>query len=165
MELEDGTVYLNARSRGQKQRAYAFSKDGGQSWSAVQYDPQQPEPSCDGALIRLSDSRRMDKNRVLVACPTNPDTRAHIRVRMSYDECRTWPIASEPLAHLGGYSDLGVTGDRQILCLYETWPSYKEFGENRTNLVLAAFNVEWLSAGKDTLAAPRALPKGPSGHR
>ena len=50
-------------------------------------------------------------------------------------------------------------------CLYETWPSYKEFGENRTNLVLAAFNVEWLSAGKDTLAAPRALPKGPSGHR
>jgi|GEM_PF-249144 len=156
VELEDGTVYLNARSRGQKQRAYAFSKDGGQSWSAVQYDPQQPEPSCDGALIRLSDSRRMDKNRVLVACPTNPDTRAHIRVRMSYNECRTWPIVSEPLAHLGGYSDLAVTGDRQILCLYETWPSYKEFGENRTNLVLAAFNVEWLSAGKDTLAAPRA---------
>ena len=84
---------------------------------------------------------------------------------MSYDECRTWPIASEPLAHLGGYSDLAVTGDRQVLCLYETWPSYKEFSENRTNLVLAAFNVEWLSAGKDTLAAPRALPKGPSGHR
>ena len=165
VELEDGTVYLNARSRGQKQRAYAFSKDGGQSWSAVQYDPHQPEPSCDGALIRLSDSRRSDKNRVLVACPTNPDTRAHIRVRMSYDECRTWPIASEPLAHLGGYSDLAVTGDRQVLCLYETWPSYKEFSENRTNLVLAAFNVEWLSAGKDTLAAPHALPKGPSGHR
>ena len=154
VELEDGTVYLNARSRGQKQRAYAFSKDGGQNWSAVKYDPLQPEPSCDGALIRLSDSRRSDKNRVLVACPTNPDTRAHIRVRMSYDECQTWPIASEPLAHLGGYSDLAVTGDRQVLCLYETWPSYKEFGENRTNLVLAKFNVEWLSGGQDTIAAP-----------
>lgn len=84
---------------------------------------------------------------------------------MSYDECQTWPIASEPLAHLCGYSDLAVTGDRKILCLYETWPSYKEYGENRTNLVLAAFNVEWLSAGKDTLAAPAPLPKGPSGHR
>ena len=153
VELEDGTVYLNARPRGQKQRAYAFSKDGGQSWSAVQYDPNQPEQSCDGALIRLSDSRRSDKNRVLVACPTNPDTRAHIKVRMSYDECRTWPIASEPLAHLGGYSDLAVTDDRQVLCLYETWPSYKELGENRTNLVLAKFNVEWLSGGKDTIAA------------
>ncbi|MDA1280925.1 MAG: sialidase family protein, partial [Chloroflexi bacterium] len=159
VELEDGTVYLNARSRGQKHRAYAFSTDGGQSWSTVQYDPDQPEPSCDGALIRLSDSRRSDKNRVLVACPTNPDTRAHIRVRMSYDECRTWPIASEPLAHLGGYSDLAVTGDREILCLYESWPSYKEYGENRTNLVLAKFNVEWLSGGKDKIAA---LDKTPS---
>ncbi len=150
VELEDGTVYLNARSHSQKQRAYAFSKDGGHSWSAVQYDPNQPEPCCDGALIRLSDSRHLDRNRVLVACPTNPDTRAHIRVRMSYDECQTWPIASEPLAHFGGYSDLAVTGDRQILCLYE------DFGENRFNLVLAKFNVEWLSGGKDTLAPPPA---------
>jgi len=146
VELTDGTVYLNARSRGPKQRAYALSKDGGHRWSEVKNDSNQPEPSCDGAVIRLTDIHNSDKNRVLVACPTKPEKRAEIKIRMSYDECQTWPIASKPLAPLGGYSDLAVTGDQQILCLYESLVG-------RSSLVLARCNVEWLSNGTDTLGA------------
>ena len=49
VETADGGVYLNARSRGgRQQRARAWSRDGGHTWTGVEYDPGQPEPSCQG---------------------------------------------------------------------------------------------------------------------
>ena len=92
VELTDGTVYLNARSRGKHQRAYAFSRDGGHSWSEVKYDPSQPEPECDGGVVRLTDTTRFGKNRVLVAASGDPRARRKGTVYLSYDECRTWPV-------------------------------------------------------------------------
>ena len=145
VQLADGSVYLNARSRQEKkQRAYAFSKDGGHSWSEVKYDSNQPEPSCDGALIRLSDTGRFQKNRVLVSCPANPNARDHLTIRLSYDECRTWPVAKVLCESSSAYSDLAVTRDGTILCLYETT-------NNRGNITLARFDIEWLTDGKDSL--------------
>ena len=144
VELVDGGVYLNARSRqGKKQRAYAFSSDGGHSWSEVKYDPSQPEPSCDGAVIRLSDTDRFQKNRVLVSCPANPNGRDHMTIWLSYDECRTWPVSKVLNEAYSGYSDLAVAGDGTILCLYET--------EGCRKITLARFNLQWLTDGKDSL--------------
>ena len=144
VELSDGRIYLNARSRqGKKQRAYAFSSDGGQSWSEVKHDPAQPEPSCDGAAVRLTDARRFQKNRVLVSCPANPNARDHMTVYLSYDECRTWPVSKVLNPEYSGYSDLAVTGNQTILCFYET--------EGCRKIVLARFNLEWLTDGKDSL--------------
>ena len=49
VELVDGSLYMNMRSRREKkQRAYSFSKDGGQTWSAVKYDARVPEPKGPG---------------------------------------------------------------------------------------------------------------------
>ena len=144
VELVDGRIYLNARSRqGKKQRAYAFSDDGGRSWSEVKYAPGQPEPSCDGAVIRLSDRDHFQKNRVLVSCPANPNARDHLTIRLSYDECRTWPTAKVLNPEYSGYSDLAVTRDGTVLCLYET--------EGCAKITLARFNIEWLTDGKGSL--------------
>ena len=47
-----------------------LSRDGGHTWTDVEYDPGQPEPSCQGSLVRLS------KDRVLLAHPSDPRERA-----------------------------------------------------------------------------------------
>jgi len=144
VELVDGRVYLNARSRqGKKQRAYAFSNDGGHSWSEVNYHSEQPEPSCDGGVIRLSDTDHFQKNRVLVSCPANPNDRDDMTIRLSYDECQTWPMAKVLNPDYSGYSDLAVIRDGTVLCLYETDACAK--------ITLARFNLEWLTDGKDSL--------------
>jgi len=144
VELADGTVYLNARSRQKKrQRAYAFSADGGHTWSEVQYDPSQPEPSCDGGLVRLTDTARFDKSRVLVASPADPNARTTMTVRLSYDECRTWPVSKVVYEGPSAYVDLAVSRDHRVLCLYEA--------DHYAKIVLARFNLEWLTDGNDSL--------------
>jgi sialidase-1 len=144
VELNDGTIYLNARSRkGKRQRAWAISRDRGHSWSEVRYDAAQPEPSCDGAVLRLTDTYLFKKNRVLVSCPANPKSRDHLTVRLSYDECRSWSVSKLVDAGYSGYSDLAATADKTILCLYET--------NSVRDITLVRFNIEWLTDEQDSL--------------
>lgn len=146
VELSDGTLYMNARSRqGKKKRAYSFSKDGGLSWSPVKFDPLLPEPSCQGGLVGFTDTKGFQKNRVLLATPANPKTRVEMTVRLSYDDCQSWPVSKVISMGYSGYSDLAVTRDHEALLLYE--------GEKPSGLTLARFNLEWLTDGKDHLQA------------
>jgi sialidase-1 len=145
VELVDGSLYMNMRSRQEKrQRAYSFSKDGGQSWSAVKYDARVPEPSCQGGIIRFTREPQFDRNRILLACPANPAARDHFTVRVTYDECGSWPVSKVLYSGGAGYSDLAVTNEGQALCLFEA--------DNCGRLVLARFNIEWLTNGRDSLA-------------
>jgi len=153
-ELVDGRIYLNARSRqGKKLRAYAFSDDGGHSWSEVQYAPCQSEPSCDGTVIRLSDRDNFQKSRVLVSCPANPSARDHVTIRLSYDECRTWPVAKVLNPGYSRYSDLAVTSDGTVLCLYET--------DGCAKITLACFHIEWVTTQRRRLATRAGSDCGP----
>jgi len=144
VELMDGTLYMNMRSRlGKRRRAYAHSKDGGRTWSSVRYDPSLPEPSCQGSLVRFTDATRFRKNRVLLATPANPDARTQLTVRVSYDECRTWAASKVLRSGSSAYSDLAITDDYHALCLYEA--------DDYSKIVLARFDVDWLTDGKDSL--------------
>jgi len=144
VELVDGSLHMNMRSRQRKrQRAFAWSEDEGQSWSPVEFDPRQPEPSCQGSIIRLTRTPTFRKNRILLACPANPAARDHLTVRVSYDECRTWPVSKGLCAGSSAYSDLAVTGDGRIFCLYEA--------EDYRKILLAKFSIEWLTDGEDHL--------------
>ena len=131
VETADGAVYMNVRSRqGRKCRASAWSRDGGESWSEVEYDPDLPEPACQGSMVRF------DSESILLAHPSRTDERACLTVRLSRDECRTWPVAKVLEPGEAAYSDLAVTSDGQILCLYEA--------DGYGRLVLARFDMEWL---------------------
>lgn len=144
VELSDGTLYLNARSRQQKrQRAYAFSGDGGETWSSVRYDPRLPELSCQGSVIRWTDTTRYRRHRVLLAAPASQEAREELTIRLSYNDCRTWPVAKVLCAGSAAYSDLAVTRDGALLCLYEA--------EDYRKVMLARFNLEWLTDGRDRL--------------
>ncbi len=132
VELRDGTVYMNMRSRQDKRlRAFSRSTDGGRTWTPVEYDPTLPEPSCQGSLVRL------DERRVVLSHPSNADARTHLTVRLSSDDCRTWPVARVLDEGSAAYSDLTVA-DRHILCLYEA--------DSYGRMILARFTPDWLES-------------------
>jgi sialidase-1 len=158
VETEDNMVYLNVRSGDKPRRAYSWSQDGGATWAEVQWHEEVPEPaSCQGSVIRFTDARRHDKNRVLLANPAGP-TRERLTIRLSDDECRTW--SDGKVLHPGpaAYSDLCVLPDPSaplrtgltVGCLYEA-------GEQHPyqTIRFARFTLEWLTDGADRLGGER----------
>ena len=142
VETEGGRIYMNMRSRQQKHmRAYAWSDDGGETWSKVEFDNGMPEPSVQGSVVRYTTADEHGKNRVLLAHPSSRTERAQLTVRMSYDECRTWPVAKVLQPGSSAYSDLAIASDKTVLCLYEA-DEYSKF-------ILTRFNLAWLTDGAD----------------
>ena len=149
VELADGTIYMNMRSRGNKRlRAYAYSSDGGETWSEVAYHADMPESSCQGSVIRFTDVGSHGKNRIILAHQANPYGRAQLTLRMSYDESKSWPVAKILYEGSAAYSDLVTNLEGEILCFYEA--------DDYTRMPLALLNVEWLTDGADSLSVAEA---------
>jgi sialidase-1 len=144
VELEDGSVCLNMRSYHKKaRRAVARSTDGGASFTEVELDPALIEPTCEASLFRLSSRATGGRSRVLFSNPASTE-RKDLTVRLSYDECRTWPVSRLLQPGKSAYSDLAVAPDGAILCLFER-------GEKTPyeRITLARFTLEWLTQGAD----------------
>ena len=149
LEMADGRLMVNFRNRHDQhtgKRAISFSSDGGQTWSEPQLDDELSCSFCQAALLRLTLPERGGKNRTLFSNPANSKKRFQMTVRLSYDEGKTWPVAKLLNAGPSSYSDLGFTQDGTILCLYEAGKKI-----HREGLILARFNLTWLSDGKDEL--------------
>lgn len=146
VELTDGALYLTCRDQAGGGRRYAaLSYDGGVTFSDVYADETLIEPRCEASIVRLTDARRHDRNRVLFS---NPASRARdtLTVRLSYDECRTWPVAKVVEPGIAAYSDLAVLNDLTIVCLYE-----RGAASPYERLSLARFDVAWLTNGSDRI--------------
>jgi sialidase-1 len=140
----DGAVYLNMRCyRGKHRRAVAWSTDGGKTFTEATLDEALIEPVCQASVVRLSDAKRHDKNRVLFSNPASTK-REQMTIRLSYDECKTWPVSKVLNYGPSAYSDLCVLSDMTICCLYER-------GEKHAyeTITLARFGLKWLTDGKD----------------
>ena len=150
VETSDGSVYLNMRSKhGKKRRLHAWSEDGGESWSDVEFDDTLISPECQASIVRFTDRSRHDKNRILFANPAST-SRTRMTVRISYDECRTWNAGRVLHEGPSAYSDLCIAPNMTICCLYER-------GEKRAyeRLTFARFNLQWLSNETDRLGKVR----------
>ncbi|MBN1491771.1 MAG: exo-alpha-sialidase, partial [Phycisphaerae bacterium] len=132
LERLDGSLLLNMRVHGLGCRALSESRDGGKTWSSPVPDKNLPGPTCQASLLRLS------KNEVLFSNPA-ASTRTNMTVRLSRDEGKNWPHARVVHPGPSGYSDLAVSRDGVILCLYECGD--KVYNERIT---LARFNRAWL---------------------
>ena len=165
-QLTDGRVMLNMRSESkQNRRAVAFSPDGATKWTRPVFDEQLKEPICMASLCRLSEKGRQDRDRLLFANPDNLEGKA--RKNGGYDARPQEPDGEAELRRgqdlagreklepgTSGYSDLAVGPDGTIYCLYECGSTDgKDHFATRT-LMLARFNLEWLSEGKDRLEKP-----------
>ncbi len=142
VELHDGTVYMNARSRqNQKKRAIAISRDEGRSWSPVSFDPLLPEPSCQGAVMRVMHRTPSQAGSLVLVFPRNPNARQNLTVHLSHDEGLTWAQRRSIYTGPAAYSDLTVNADQQVLCLFEK--------DNYSSLSLARFNLSWIKESRN----------------
>jgi len=156
VEAADGAVYINCRNYAQpKKRAYAWSRDRGETFSERAWHDELIEPICQASLVRFTEAGPHDRNRVLFANPASTE-REKMTIRVSYDECRTWPVAR--LLHEGpaAYSDLAVAADMSICCLYERGEQ-----DRYERLTFAQFDLDWLTHGTDRLSGRAGQRQAP----
>ena len=140
VETGDKRVYMTLRSRrDRRRRAHAWSEDGGYSWSLVQFDEALPDPPAEGSILGLPKDGTDSGTQFLFANPASVMDRSHLTVRMSQDECKTWPVSRLLYEGQSAYSDLAVADDRTVLCLFEA--------DKYSKLVLARFNTAWVKEG------------------
>lgn len=138
-ELSDGRVYFNSRSGGgAKVRRVSFSKDGGQTWSPVEQEPELVEPRCMASVISVEDPTR---HRLLYSGPANANGRDTGTIFVSYDDGVSWPVRQVLEPAMFAYSNLVALPDGTIGCLYET-NSHKQ-------IVFARFSLAWITNGAE----------------
>lgn len=148
VELSDGSVYLNNRNHDPSSlgyRSWCISHDGGENFTEVGIDETLIESRCHASLARYIDPTGRNQDRVLFCNPPvfeglhqSPSRgcgklcRINQTVRVSYDDCKTWPV-SRRVDEEAAYSSLVVLDDGTILC------GFKRF--------VFRFNLAWLEQG------------------
>lgn len=147
VELADGSLLLNMRSfRGRQRRAIAFSRDGGQTWSACREDPALIEPVCQAAMIRWTrpSAGKAGKTGPLLFCnPASTRRREQLTIRISRDDGKTWPQSRLLYAGSSAYCSLAVLPNGDVGVLFER--------DEYRKLTFARLPAGWLTQQK----APR----------
>ena len=119
-ELSEGRLLLNMRNydRNFRARKISVSEDGGASWSDIRPDLALPEPICQGALLSIINEKPLPD--LYFLNPASSSGREKMTLKISTDEGMTW--ADSLLLEPGpaAYSDLTLTSDGYLGCLYET---------------------------------------------
>jgi sialidase-1 len=113
-----------------RQRILAYSSDGGATWEEEYFEPQLPDPVCQGSLLALGTEN--GKTLLAHSNASDPKDRNHLTVKISGDEGRTWnrsiPIDSTSDSTKNSwtaYSDL-VLLDRDTLGILYERDNYRE---------------------------------------
>jgi sialidase-1 len=133
-ETADHKVYMALRSlHGKKRRAHAWSDDGGNSWSRIQFDEGLPEPPAHASIVGL------EGGRLLFVNPASDQRRERLTARLSEDTGKTWPFAMTLYEGSAAYSDLAVASDGAVFCLFEA--------DNYSKMILARIDPKALIQG------------------
>lgn len=147
VQTTDGAIYVNFRYENKTfSRFQAWSYDNGETLTGFSEAKELIDPRCQGSVIRFSEEKQHGKNRILFSNLASKTSRDHLRVRLSYDECKSWQVSKLVNEGPAGYSDLAIYTDQSILCLYER--GIKRYYERIT---FARFNLEWLTENVDRL--------------
>ncbi|MFD7433785.1 exo-alpha-sialidase [Streptomyces sp. NPDC059861] len=153
-ERSDGKVLVSAREQEGTElghRSQAISSDGGQTFKGpFEAVPDLYAPQVQGATLRLGD-------RLLLACPGDPDRRRTMMIRSSYDDGETWDSVDRGTVvsrDWAGYSDLVHISGTTAGLMYEAGTV-----DARDEIRFARFNEEWLTPrrGADPTTTDRAL--------
>ncbi|MER6062463.1 sialidase family protein [Streptomyces sp. NPDC001792] len=157
-ERQDGSVLVSGREQDGTDlghRTEAVSRDGGDSFTAPFRDlPDLYTPQVQGSMLRVGD-------RLLLACPADPDRRRTMMIRSSYDGGRTWDSVDRGTVvttDWSGYSDLVRADADTVGLIYEGGAV-----DARDEIRFARFTEDWLAPrrGPDPVTAdlaPHARP-------
>ncbi|MEJ3744205.1 sialidase family protein [Actinomycetes bacterium KLBMP 9797] len=159
-ERTDGAIYAAARDNGESadglNRAYALSRDGGETFAApFATVPGLVADAVQASTLRLRATDQGDKyNRVLFAAPSHPTNRRDMVIRSTFDEGATWQAVAEGTDVTddlySGYSDMALLVTGEIGLLYEGGAS-----ESREQIRFARF-TESAIGPPDGAAGPRS---------
>lgn len=155
VQLSDGRVLFNIRSEGKEnRRLISISDDGAHNWSDPVFDEALLEPVCMGSILKLDARSPQGVNYILFANPDNLENdltapgrhlahdRKRLTVKLSPDDCQTWPVSRVLEAGPSAYSDLAVTPDGTILCVYEN--GMVERMTDTRYITVARFDLAWI---------------------
>ncbi|MGW7254442.1 exo-alpha-sialidase [Streptomyces sp. NPDC054834] len=139
-ERADGSVLVSGREQDGTDlghRTQTVSRDGGDSFATPFRDlPDLYAPQVQGSTLRLGD-------RILLACPGDPDRRRTMMIRSSYDGGRTWDSVDRGTVvttDWSGYSDLVRVDHDTVGLMYEGGAV-----DARDEIRFARFTEDWLT--------------------
>jgi sialidase-1 len=121
VELKNGDLMLNMRNYNRKEsktRSFVTSKDGGMTWSKMQYAPELIEPICQGSILNLTKNGKLTK-RLLFSNPASTSQRVKMTIHLSKDSGKTWPSSFLVNEGPSAYSDMVMMDNQNIGILYE----------------------------------------------
>ncbi|MCE5255616.1 MAG: glycoside hydrolase [Spirochaetaceae bacterium] len=161
-ELSDGRILLNIRhDTPLRRRAVVISTDRGARWSGPRFELALPDPVCAAGIVRVDgvlggsgvfafsncawDDLPGLKSYLEGGKRWSDDARRNLTVRLSTDDCETWPYGKH-IAEESGYSDLAASPDGTTLyCIYEKGWLDGQCISPRT-MAVARFGVDWIKS-------------------
>ncbi len=133
------------------------SPDGAGQWSAIELDDELYCPVCMGSLIRLPAGKDAKGTAILFSNPDSRDAqgtqrhnrgRQNVSIKLSRDDCKSWPVSKPLEPGASGYSDLAAGPDGTIYCIYErgSMQPKKRGALDPAAVTVARFNLDWLTA-------------------
>lgn len=136
VELSDGSVRLNSRPfAGAPLRKTAVSRDGGETWSAVEDVAELPDPSCNAAILRVMDPQDSSPGMIIFSGPLG-SRRERGTLHASRDDGKSWPVRRLLWPGFFAYSALTKLPDGGIGCLFEA--------DDYARIVFVRIPIEWM---------------------
>ena len=143
-ETADGGLYLTHRMNTLRtgKRHFARSADGGESFCDHGQHVDLDDRDLHAGLTRCTGA---DGEEVLLfSHPSAGGPAREMLICLSRDGGRTWPISRVLDPGPTRYSDLAVTADGAILCLYTNGSK-----RDRDKISAVRFTLDWVAAGKE----------------
>lgn len=125
-ELSNGDIYVNSREvldydgdvKIRCKRIFSWSRDGGQTLEAGQYDENLTEPACEASVLRYAPKKNADW--LLYSGPDSFRGRYNFKVKLSRDLGASWLTVYQSPQVMGGYSDMAILPDGSVAVIFES---------------------------------------------
>ena len=143
VETVQGGIYVSYRKNTLTtgKRHFAHSDDYGETFCEHGQHEEVPDTNLHAGLTRYRGSEEGSENLLLFS---GPSPAKDMTIRISRDEGRSWGISRRVEQGLSRYSDLAVTADGTILCLYTNGVV-----RDREKISVARFSLEQLMVAGD----------------
>jgi len=144
VERPDGRLCLTVRNQAgyKRKKAFAFSDDGGESWTPLGLQNDLPGVTCQSSVIAMPNGKK-ENARILwsgIVASDRPIGRRDLTVFLSEDGGQSFPKSRVVHAGPAAYSDMTVVPDGTVLVFYEGGKSRRY-----ASIRLARFNLDWVT--------------------
>ena len=157
VQQNNGTILFNIRSESLiDRRLIAHSQDGATNWNIQGLDDALLEPVCMASILKSNYNNEQNLKEILFVNPDNLENdliptgrnlrhdRKRLTVKVSNDDCISWPLQKIIEAGPSGYSDIAQLSTGEFLCVYECGIVERICDDKYIRVT--KFNRDWISS-------------------